>query len=277
MPASDPARPPISGGAADTVVHIVEAWQPPNAPGAHSRRINVYTNAPAVALSVNGARVGLALVPALGWATFPAVNYTPGTLSAEALGADNATVLASAERHSWGAPASLLLTLDAPSPATGTGSALFLDGSDVALLRAEVLDAAGHRVEDGVVNVTFAVSAGPGLVVGCGNGDPANRDPNQAPWKPAYHGLVRAVVRVTLDAASPPEVRAARLAMELQAGAGPRSSSILPVGSAAPTSMTVTASAPGLPVATLVVQLSVDPADAPLAAAAASVAAADLG
>ena len=274
VPMSDAGRPPVPNSSA--TVHLVETWLPPSPP-ATSRVVHVYTNAPAAALRVNGALVGLAAVPAFGWATFSGVNYSAGTLSAEALAADNATVLAATAKHSFGAPSALVLSIDAPSLATGTGRALYLDGADVALLRAEVVDAAGHRVEDAVVNVTFAVTAGPGLVVGCSNGDPANQDPNQAPWKPAYHGLVRAIVRATLDAASPPAVRAARLAMELDAGKGPRSSTTLPAGGAPPAALTVTASAPGLPAASISIPLSVDPADEPLAVAAASVAAADLG
>jgi hypothetical protein len=185
---------------------------------------------------------------------------------------DGTTVVGSHKRCSWGPAASLALALDAPSLDTGTGSALLSDGEDVALVRATVLDAEGNVVEDASLNVSFAVSSGPGLVVGCGSGDPANQEPNQVPWRTSYHGLVRAVLRSSLDAASPPAVRALRLLMEAQAGAGPRSSHILQPGQAPPTSLTVTASAPGLPAAQLTIPLSVDAAvDAPLAVAAASV------
>lgn len=281
VPPSDAARPPLTGPGADWVIHLVETWQPPSPPHT-TRRISVYTNAPMVALKVNGGVVGLqALVPgwegAPGWVTFPAVNFTPGVLRAEALAGDNTTLLAATEKSSWGAPAALVMSLDAPSVSTGTGAALYLDGVDVALVRVEVVDGNGRRVEDGVVNVTFTVTEGPGLVVGCGNGDPANHDPNDAPWKPAYHGLVRGIVRVTMDAASPPSVRAARIAMELDAGKGPRSSSTLPVGGTPPTSLTLQASSPGLPTVTLSIPLSVDPQDEPLSVASASVGSAYLG
>jgi hypothetical protein len=44
---------------------------------------------------------------------------------------------------SWGAPAAIVLSLDAPSLATGTGSAVYLDGEDVAAVRATVVDTNG--------------------------------------------------------------------------------------------------------------------------------------
>ena len=49
--------------------------------------------------------------------------------------------VATAERHTNGKKAALHLSIDAPNPATGTGSKLILDGHDAALLRC-ALDAA---------------------------------------------------------------------------------------------------------------------------------------
>ena len=48
-----------------------------------------------------------------------------------------------------------------PSVATGTGSAVFADGMDVALLRATIVDTDGNTVLDSTANVTFTVSSGP--------------------------------------------------------------------------------------------------------------------
>ena len=276
---ADPGRPPLPATAAS--VRIVESWQAPPPPGT-TRTIHVLTYAPLVELLVNGAPWGApAPVPFfLATVTFPNVTFAPGTLTARALAADGTTVLATHTTRSWGAPASLALTLDVPSLATGTGAAVFLDGADVALLRATVLDAAGNSVLDSTLNVTFAVTAGPGFVAGVGNGDPACQEPSQAPWRSAYHGLARAIVRVTLDASGSQADRALRARVNVEAGAGAagRASAIfLGPAAGAPTNFTVTASAPGLPTATYVVPLSVDPADAVLAVAARSVAAADVG
>ena len=58
---------------------------------------------------------------------------------------------------------------DAPSAATGTGTALVADGQDTALVRCSVVDARGVVVPDGrqfptrpAVNVTFEVVSGQG-------------------------------------------------------------------------------------------------------------------
>ena len=271
---SDAGRPPLPGTA--VFCRLVEAW----APGVSGvRNLTVYTNAPLARLLVNGAPVGAPVpVPRYGAAAFRGVAFAPGTATAQALAADGVTVLASHAVHSWGAPAALALSVDAPSAATGTGAALFLDGRDAALVRATVLDADGRVVRDAAVNVTFFVTVGPGLVWATHNGDPAERGAPHAAWKPTYHGLARAVVRVTLAAAGADAERALLAAVNLEAGAGPRASAIAPSGAGAPpTSITVTAEAPGVAGASIRIPLSVDPADEVLAVAARSVAAADVG
>jgi len=274
---TDPGRPPLP---AVSVCHIVESWQSNNVNS--TRVIHVYSSGAFVRLLLNGAPApGGGVQPAVPdtWAIFPAVAFSPGTLTAEALAADGTTVLATHSRASFGPAAAILLSVDAPSPLTGTGSALYLDGSDVALVRATIVDAAGEQVfgaAAGAVNVSFNVTAGPGVVIGTGSGDPADHVPNPSPWRVTYHGLARAVVRATLDAATPDAVRARRIAMELEAGLGPRASAIMPLGGTPPTSLTVSATASVLPPASIEVPLSVDPADSPLSVAARSVGAASI-
>ena len=272
---SDPGRPPIPN--TGTTVRIVESWQAPVA-GA-TRTIHVLTNAPLVQLFVNDAAQGSPLAVPYFLATVVAnVTYAAGTLTAKALAADGVTVLATHSTSSWGAPASLALTMDVPSLATGTGSAVFVDGADVALLRAAVLDAQGNVVLDSTLNISFAVTAGPGFVAGVGNGDPACQEPSQASWRSAYHGLARAIVRVTVDASGSAADRALRAQVNVDAGLAPRCSAVLQgPASGAPASITVSASAPGLAAATFTIPLSVDPADSVLAVAAASVASGDTG
>jgi hypothetical protein len=192
-------------------------------------------------------------------------------LTAHALGSDKQTILGTHSRHSFGAPARLELSLDVPSDATATGSALYLDGSDVALVRATVVDAQGHHVVNSVVNISFAVTA-PGRIVAAGNGDPASHEPNRAPWHTAYHGLVRGIVQVSVDATdADPATAALRREIELDAGKEGQSSIVLASGATVPTEMVVSATSPGLPIAQLNIPLSVDPADAPMAVAARSV------
>lgn len=273
----DAGRPPVPG--TNDFVHIVESWQPP-ASGT-TRAINVYSNAPYVKLSVNGQTVGpgdgLVSMPAFGWSAFGAVPYSAGTLTATAVAADGSTVLATDSKASWGAPAFIAMTLDVPNPSTGTGAALYLDGSDVALVRATVVDAMGNTCHDSTLNITFAVTAGPGLVYGTGNGDPNNHDPAHSTSRPAYHGLLRGLVRVTLNAVGSSTDRALAALVNVDAGQGPRSSAYMPPGGTPPASITVTASAAGVQAGSLTIPLSVNDADSVLATAAASVAAAYIG
>merc|ERR1719188_1902984 len=137
------------------------------------------------------------------YAEWLSVPWEEGSLVAKALDGDGA-VVTTAARHTVKGPAkALVLTIDAPSHLTGTGGALLLDGQDAALLRASVVDARGTVVRSSSHNISFQVVSGPGRVQGAHNGDPHCYEPNDAPWHSAYHGLVRAVIRVTSVAARP--------------------------------------------------------------------------
>jgi hypothetical protein len=102
----------------------------------------------------------------------------------------------------------------------------------------------------------------------------APQEPNHSPSRLAYHGLVRGIIRVTVDAAGSNDDRALRAAVNVDAGRGGRSSSFLPAGATPPSVLTVQATSPGLAPARISIPLSVDPADAVMAVAAASVASA---
>jgi len=273
----DAARPPVPNTA--TFLRIVESWQAPQTSGKTTRSINVYSNAPAVALLLNGSPVAgsPAAMPAFGAVNFGAVPYAPGNLTAVALDAAG-NVLTTHTRMSWGAAAAIALTLDAPNPGFGTGTAVYLDGQDVALVRATVVDAAGTVVADSNANITFTVTAGPAMVWGIGNGDPSSHDPNNAASRPAYHGLLRAIIKTTLAASGSAADRALMAAVNVEAGGSVSVATIMQGSNAgAPTQVTVQASAPGLPTATIVIPLSTDPSASVAAAAAASVGAAFTG
>jgi hypothetical protein len=110
------------------------------------------------------------------------------------------------------------LSIDAPSAMTGTGTALVLDGQDVGMLRASIVDGAGRVVPSATHNVSFIIKSGPGRVLGVGNGDPTNHEPNQAAWRSAYHGLVRGIIQVTADSASPEWHRRALAEVDIDGG-----------------------------------------------------------
>ena len=186
-------------------VRLVESWESPNSwnqtRGNKTRAIHAYSNAPFIELQVNGHSQGSRPVVPMhqgpgSYAEWTAVPWEAGTLTAIAHDGTG-RALATASRHTCGAPAGLKLGIDAPSPSTGTGSALLLDGHDAALVRCEVVDASGRVVHFASHNITFKVLSGPGEVLGTGNGDQHSHQPNNAPWHTAFHGLVRAVVRAT--------------------------------------------------------------------------------
>lgn len=276
---ADAGRPPLPAATTGIFCRLVESWQPsPN--GAGGRNLTVYTNAAGARIRVNGESSGDSVkVAPFSAARFTSVPFSAGNVTAECVDATRSTVLASHTKHSWGEAAAIELTLDAPSTRTGTGTSVYMDGQDVALVRATVVDSRGVPVHDSTANVTFQVSSGPARLVGVGNGDPANQDPNHAKWKPAYHGLVRAIFRATLLAAGTASERAMVAAINVDAGAGPSSSRVHQGASGAtvPSSFTVSATAAGLPSAHLTVPLSTRPEDDPLNVAAASVALADVG
>ena len=187
-------------------VHLVESWESPDSwnetRGNTTRAIHVYTNAPLAELFVNGKSQGsLPIVPVVlgdggSYAEWNAMPWESGTLAAVALSA-NGTQVARASVQTNGQAAALVLSLDCPSTLTGTGAALFLDGQDVALVRASIVDSLGQVVHLATHNVTFSVVSGPGAIQGTANGDPKSYQPHVSNSQTAYHGLVRAVVRVT--------------------------------------------------------------------------------
>jgi hypothetical protein len=196
-----------------------------------------------------------------GWRAAPAPVRNATLVARDASGAAVAahTVLAPAA----GGAAALALAVVAPAPASGTGAALYLDGDDVALVAVRAVDAAGALVSTAPVNVTWAVAAGPGRVAGIGAGDPTSHEQPNGAVVATFGGLAHAVIQVTVDAVSPARDR--MRAIDVDGGARTQ---VLPEGAPCPTeAITVTATAPGLPPATIVIPVSCAPADAPLEAA----------
>jgi hypothetical protein len=148
---------------------------------------------------------------------------------------------------------------------TGTGGALLLDGQDAALLRASVVDGAGRVVHLASHNISFRIVSGPGVVQGTHNGDVHSHLPNDSPWYPAYHGLVRAVVRVTSVAGRPPAERALLSTIDVH---GPCASSVTAESGNAPADpIVVEASTPGFAPVRVSIPTSTDPKERVLAVA----------
>lgn len=205
-------------------------------------------------------------------------SYAAGNLTAVGYDASGA-VVATYTLLSAGAPAALRLSLDAPSPHTGTGNALVADGEDTAMVRAEVVDANGVMVPGAANNITFTVtSGGNGRIWATHNGDPASQVHAGSPWHPAYHGLARAFVRSSVDAATPAWHR--RLLAQIDADTAASNVRVVPppphnsgsdravhASAAAVAPIVVQASSPGLSTATLSIPVTTDLSELPLAVA----------
>ena len=237
--------------------------------------IHVYSSAPNVELVVNG--------KSLGTKTLATQEHTAGATVVQSWAewgvtwrAGNATAIARNEagevvavdtRLTCGSASRIALSLDAPSPLTGTGSALVANGADAALVRASLLDSAGEIVHSAANPITFAVKSGSGKLVGTHNGNVDSHESSAQPTVAAYHGLARAVVMTTSVAALPTVERELLAAIDLDSTVcgmkGPGDSG------AAVADIVVQASSPGLGVVELTIPVSTDVAtDSVLAVAA---------
>ena len=147
-------------------------------------------------------------------ATLVAYSADPGRGS-EAAAATN-TVLGTAKAivlatHSLFAPSSdprghrLQLLLDVPSASTGTGTALLLDGRDVAMVRCAVVDSHANDalVSTAADRITWTVSRGAGRLAGTASGNTSSHEWMKSHSVNAYLGLARGMFRVTQDCTSP--------------------------------------------------------------------------
>ena len=154
-------------------------------PGLEGQEIAVWvhSNLDKVELFLNGQSLGAKEMlkdQHLAWN----VKYAPGTI--EARGYKDGRQVMTAKRETTGPAAKLLLRADRREVAA--------DGADVAILAVEVQDAEGRVVPVTENEVTFKVT-GPGEVIGTGNGDPTNHEPDPAPARKAFGGLCVAIVQ----------------------------------------------------------------------------------
>ena len=179
------------------VLHVFPHW---NWPGLEGKEIAVwvYSNLDRVELFLNGQSLGAKDMKKdahLAWN----VKYAPGTI--EARGFKDGKQVLTAKRETAGPAAKLVLTADRKE--------ISADGEDVAMFAVEVQDAEGRPVPTADNEVSFRLS-GEGRVMGVGNGDPTNHEPDTASSRKAFCGLCIAVVQasktaggITVEASSP--------------------------------------------------------------------------
>ncbi|TAK94020.1 MAG: glycoside hydrolase family 2 protein [Verrucomicrobia bacterium] len=180
----------------EPVLHVFPHW---NWPGREGQEISVWahSNCEAVELFLNGQSLGRKPMPKNSHLEWP-VRYAPGTLLAR--GFKGGKEILTAKVESTGQPAAIRLT---PHRA-----ALAADGEDVSVITVQVADAQGRMVPTADNLITFEL-AGPGKIIGVGNGDPSSHEPDQfiatgqspSPvWQRSlFNGLAQIIVQSTTD------------------------------------------------------------------------------
>ncbi len=169
------------------VLHVFPHW---NWPGLEGQEIAVWvhSNLDRVELFHNGRSLGAKDMQKdrhLAWI----VKYAPGTI--EARGYKDGRQVMVAKRETTGPAARLVLQPERTE--------ISADGEDVTICTVEVQDAQGRVVPVTENDVTFKVT-GPGEVIGTGNGDPTNHQPDPGPNRKAFAGLCMAIVQSTKTA-----------------------------------------------------------------------------
>jgi beta-galactosidase len=150
----------------DPVLHIVPDWNRKNQE-AGKTRVTVYSNCEQVELLLNGESLGRHDMPRNGHLEWT-VNYQPGILAARGH-RGSATVLEERVQPSGDAAAIRMIP---------DHDILRADGEDVSVVTLQVTDSSGVPVPDDSSTITFGI-AGPGHIIGVGNGDPSSHEPDR--------------------------------------------------------------------------------------------------
>lgn len=178
----------------EPALHLLPHWTWPGREGGEVQ-VRALTNCDAVELFVNGKSAGRRTVAPYAQPAWNVI-YHPGALSAK--GWKNGKLVRETRVETTGAPAAVRLVKDR--------EAYRADGADVAVIRVEIVDAAGRVVPFAGPfagpKVRFRL-AGAGRILGVGNGDPSCHEPDGADprgtpgnWqRSAFHGLAQILLQ----------------------------------------------------------------------------------
>ena len=168
------------------MVHLVPAcWNWPGKEG-QSIRVLAFGNAQRVELLLNGKSLRAQPMPRDGHLEWQ-VPYQPGQLVAKGYRDDK--LVATDTVETTGAPARIQL-----SPERTT---LHADGEDAVVVPVSILDAKGRLVPNTTNRVCFQLT-GDGRIMGVGNGNPSDHDPDKARERNVFHGRCMAVIQAGL-------------------------------------------------------------------------------
>jgi len=192
----------------EPVIHILPHW---NWPGLEGKGIKVmcFTNCEIVELFLNGRSLGPRPVDPYEQIEWE-VPYEPGRLKAVGLKAGKAV---SKTIETTGPAIELRLLPDRES--------VRADGEDALPVTVSTVDEQGRFVPTANCRVAFAI-AGPGRIIGVGNGDPTCHEPDKGLSRSVFNGLCQVIVQADAEAgqivlsASSPGLRPATLHIQCQ-------------------------------------------------------------
>jgi beta-galactosidase len=168
----------------EPVLHLFPHWNWEQRTG-EIIAVWVHSNLDEVELFANGESQGTKRVQPLTHLEWQ-VKYRPGVI--EARGRKNGVVVLTDKRETTGEPAAIRLTADR--------SEIDADGEDIAIVRVEVVDAAGRQIPTANNSINFNIH-GDGGLLGVGNGDPNCQESDLEPKRSLFNGLAQLIVRST--------------------------------------------------------------------------------
>jgi beta-galactosidase len=171
---------------AEPFVHLLPHW---NWSAGETVKVRAYTNCESVELSLNGRSLGRKGVDSIEMVSWD-VPFEPGALTAE--GYRSGVRVAGAAVSTAGPAAGLRLRAMMSLP----DDVLPADGAFAAPIEVFAVDEAGNGVPSADVLVSFDL-AGPGRIIGVGNGNPVSHEPDKAESRRLFNG--RAMVIVQAD------------------------------------------------------------------------------
>jgi beta-galactosidase len=172
------------------MVHLMPmSW---NWPGKEGKNIRViaFSNAREVALMLNGKSLGKQGIAKNGFVEWQ-VPYQPGRLMAK--GYTDGRVVATEFIETTDAPARIELSTERKVLQAG--------GRDAVVVAVSILDGKGRLVPDSNNRISFRLS-GDGRILGVGNGNPSDHDPDRASERNAFHGHCIAIIQAGSKPAS---------------------------------------------------------------------------
>jgi beta-galactosidase len=164
------------------MVHLLPHWNWPGKEG-QNIRVMAFSNAQKVELFLNGKSLGTKEMPHDAHVEWE-VPYQPGSLMAK--GYKDGEIVATDEVQTTDAPASIELKPDRTT--------LHTDGEDAVVVPVSILDDEGRVVPNADKRITFKLTGG-GRILGVGNGNPADHDPDHADQRKAFHGRCIVVIQ----------------------------------------------------------------------------------